>query len=185
MRLMLSLACITVSMATSAAVIDFEDVPHELLGQYVTAASSGGFDFVGSGAPNPIVVDSSGFESNPTTNLLFCPGCTLVMSAANGTPFDLLSLDELVLNTGVLVTGTYAGGGSVQATLASDSEFIFETVSFGTNWSGLASATFSTDGSGLGTVLDNIQVNVVPIPAAVWLFASGLGLLGWLRTRKI
>ncbi len=30
-----------------------------------------------------------------------------------------------------------------------------------------------------------IEVNVVPVPAAVWLFGSALGLLGWARRRRI
>jgi hypothetical protein len=29
-----------------------------------------------------------------------------------------------------------------------------------------------------------VQASVVPIPAAAWLFGSGLGLLGWVRARK-
>jgi hypothetical protein len=30
-----------------------------------------------------------------------------------------------------------------------------------------------------------ISRSVIPIPAAVWLFASGLGLLGWMRRRQL
>ena len=29
----------------------------------------------------------------------------------------------------------------------------------------------------------DVAASVIPIPAAVWLFASGLGLLGWMRCR--
>jgi hypothetical protein len=31
---------------------------------------------------------------------------------------------------------------------------------------------------------DNLFANTIPIPAAVWLFGSGLGLLGWYRRRQ-
>jgi hypothetical protein len=31
--------------------------------------------------------------------------------------------------------------------------------------------------------IDNLSVTLVPIPAAVWLFGSALGLLGWIRRR--
>lgn len=34
-----------------------------------------------------------------------------------------------------------------------------------------------------GMNYDNASLSIVPIPAAVWLFGSGLGLLGWIRRR--
>jgi hypothetical protein len=42
------------------------------------------------------------------------------------------------------------------------------------------------DGAGVVARLSNVTAySVVPIPAAVWLFGSGLGLLGWMRRKSI
>lgn len=46
---------------------------------------------------------------------------------------------------------------------------------------GFNNAVSGFDSSGM--YYDNVNLNVVPIPAAVWLFASGLGMLGWVRRR--
>ena len=37
--------------------------------------------------------------------------------------------------------------------------------------------------SGDAVLFDDLSYSVVPIPAAVWLFGSSLGLLGWLRRK--
>ncbi|MBT8132727.1 MAG: hypothetical protein HKN56_02650 [Gammaproteobacteria bacterium] len=44
---------------------------------------------------------------------------------------------------------------------------------------GFANLVGNYESSGMN--YDNVSLNVVPIPAAVWLFASGLGMLGWAR----
>jgi hypothetical protein len=78
------------------------------------------------------------------------------------------------------IRGQVAGGGLVFLSAA--------TVGTG-GWLNLESVRFWAEGDGFGpggaTVeIDNIEVSAIPVPAAVWLFGSGLGLLGWMRRRK-
>jgi hypothetical protein len=77
------------------------------------------------------------------------------------------------------ISGTLAGGGAASLGV---------TVGIG-DWLSLEYISFRAEGNqfglGGGTVeLDNVVVSAVPIPAAVWLFGSGLGLLVWFGRRQ-
>jgi hypothetical protein len=108
---------------------------------------------------------------------------TITLTNDSATPFYLLSLDASSLSnlTGqLLLNGTKVGGGSVSQVLNLDGNLTTYGI---TGMDGLASLDISFDGSAAFAPydLDNIQLTSVPVPAAVWLFASALGMLGWLR----
>jgi hypothetical protein len=67
----------------------------------------------------------------------------------------------------------------------SEEGFGWRTLQFGPEWSGISKLTYNPQEdyfeSGTFAYLDNVKLNVVPIPAAVWLFGSALLGLGWLR----
>lgn len=74
--------------------------------------------------------------------------------------------------------------GSVQfevlAALVGDSTLVSTTATNGISGPFVSAVDFITI---LQVDYNEVEVNAIPVPGAVWLFGSGLGLLGWLRRR--
>ena len=108
---------------------------------------------------------------------------TITIAADSGLRFAIDSLDasSLYNSAGQLtLTGTKAGGGTVTQTLTLDGNLTsYNVIGLGL----VTNLVLSFDGSvdAAPYDVDNISLNAVPVPAAVWLFASALGMLGWSR----
>ena len=178
--------------------IDFEDSP--LDGDYTAAQqdpiSSRGFNFSGPYAkgvmywPEGPIDDSKALSwcTLIAPTLDWCaPDLSITMTQAGLVAFDLLSLDlgRRDTNLDFELTGYFAGGGSISTTVNVQSEAL-TTFTFGSGWTNLQSVTITplNPGANTAVALDNISVSTIPVPAAVWLFASGLGLLGWMRRKE-
>jgi hypothetical protein len=112
---------------------------------------------------------------------------TLSLADDGGARFDLLSLDASSLYNagGVLtLTGTKAFGGTVQQNLNLNGSISTYNI---TGMDKIVALDISFDGTTYSAPfdLDNINMSVVPVPAAVWLFASALGFTGLWRRRRI
>jgi hypothetical protein len=114
---------------------------------------------------------------------------TLGVSNDLGLAFDVLSLDasSLYNASGVLnLSGTLSGGGgTVTENIVLNGALTTYNVS---NMIGITDLSISFDGTVYDAPfdLDNLRMSVVPIPAAAWLFGSGLfGLMGWSRRRAV
>ena len=109
---------------------------------------------------------------------------TLSIEEAGGAVFSLSSFDlwNILADADMTVTGFVSTGGIVQETLATP--FEWQTFSFGTEWSHLTRVEISSTPGGLGQIIDNIEVSVVPLPPAALLFASALTLLGLRRRMR-
>jgi hypothetical protein len=184
------------SLAANAfpTIIDFEEFPE---GNVTNPFSSKGYTFSHAYSAGIILMVTPN-ESTTGQMMTVCDGCAfptvISMQEENGTLFELTSFDagynlaSPSWNRSLTVTGTYADNSQIGAVFDSIGGFT-ETINLGgPGWSNLALVSFSWDAdvsSGLDIRgLDNIIVTAVPIPAAVWLFGSGLGLLGWIRRRK-
>lgn len=178
------------ALPAAAATIDFEEFN---VGYAADFFLSKGYEFYGTSAPcgqyecnAEILAGISGSKSYGAINGWsgqdgYGASVAVVMRKADGGAFAISDLDLVQAGLGGIgIYGTLAGGGVAQL-----------SVPVGTgDWLNLKSVSFGASGSGFGELgltvvsIDNIVVTAVPLPAAVWLFGSGLGLLGWLRRKK-
>ena len=168
--------------------IDFQDGYNQVNGAIDVPQ---GFTFE---SPNFMVVNTSGNGNSviATGESGYPPDLTpLLMRQSSGLAFSLVSADidfcsfTFSCSAGPSTITGYDSSGQIVAQQTTPGVFgTWTTVTFDDAWSNVHAVTFSLNVSQVGTIgvaLDNIVVDVVPIPAAVWLFGSALLGLGWLR----
>jgi hypothetical protein len=176
------------SAQASTVTIDFEDVVAPQFLPY----TSNGYQFSNAGGVDFSSIEYTDFFNRPISNhLVWCGNCTggveIALERPDGNPFELLSFFMGVVGAGDSFVELTRENGSTEtlvfAYTGPDGNYLSAPEG---GWGLVTRAVFSvsSDGSSFGGGLDDLVVSAVPIPAAVWLFGSGLGLLGWFRRRK-
>jgi hypothetical protein len=193
MHLILGIVALSLSAAVSSApvTIDFNE---EVIPGVVTSFELNGFEFSSSG---PFVVlditDSPSIGTDGNTLQINGPVPVVNISQADGLLFGLTAIDLYLGCNGDCTENNWvlnafdADDALINQRLVDPEGVVgWQSQTFDNTWIGIARLELSGQyGMYGGTAYaDTIQLNVVPIPAAVWLFGSGLGLLGWLRRKK-
>lgn len=194
MRKIAAVLLLFVGGAAQAIVVDFDSTPPTYFTESAVY-SEDGFTLM-SNTDSTIIDDNNlvraalvapGTGTNSQSMFWGENGSTSTISIVNdlGSQFDLVRLDvsSLFNAAGELtLTGTYQGGSQVSQVLTLTSSLTTYNIAGFTN---IVSLDISFDGSTYAAPydMDNIKMNIVPVPAAIWLFVSSLGLLGWYRKR--
>jgi hypothetical protein len=186
-------------MNAEAATMTFEGVVTSTGSQTpVTPYTEAGFTLTnlqGGNTDGIFGAAASGVNANGTSVFGWCTVCgttiTIELTAVGGGPFSLTSLDAAFLAkvTGtpqtITALGHLLGGGTVTQTFALSPNWTTFNLS---SFTSLTSVDFSAIVGDPDPAFDNLVLSsATPLPAALPLFATGLGglgLLGWRRKRK-
>ena len=168
------------SAQAATVTIDFNEVT-PIDGFPPVEVDSKGYSFYAStilaGGPPEAGVGSNGIYAIGDC-FAWGPGCGayITMERADSNPFAIHSFTS---SSGDYF-GNIVGGASADLSVAIGTGDWLQLESFRVD------STCPDIGFGCGEYevhLDDITVSAVPIPAAVWLFGSALGLLGWMRQK--
>ncbi len=180
--------------------LDFEDPL--LAGQYfldgeLVANTPVQIGTTGSNGAADIIDPPSSYTSGPNNGSAYLHSSiysSIYIQASQTDFFSLISLDlgeysSYASNDSVTITGFKNSGNQITTTFQLDSLFDglggindFQLITLNSSWSGLTRVEFDNSAYSL----DNIQldINPVPIPAAFWLFVSGvLGIIGFSKRK--
>jgi hypothetical protein len=165
----------TVTANAETVTVDFNEFP-TVFGE--SSFDSKGFRFTSDGS---IVSLGNFLGSTRGTSLAMLGGNDMALLGDGTFSLESFVMTRLLGAVGdVVVIGNFKSGGQISTTLSFPSTFNFE---FGETWQGLTSVEFNSANNSL-FYIDDIVTNVVPIPAAAWLFGSALAGLGWLRRKQ-
>jgi hypothetical protein len=161
----------------------------------VTAGQPFQLDLVVSGLGDGTAPSLGGFDVDITFSDVFTIDPTaVVFGALLGDPNNpaetqttaaLIGTEVLFLREDSFLSGAaldaMQGSSFSLATLTFTGSSLGTFIFAGDDFSG---GLFLTDGTTVKPGVDIATVNVIPVPAAVWLFGSALGLLGWMRRNR-
>jgi len=178
MKSIIALCLLVTGLAPAATVsIDFEDgTPFSSDTNIIVESKGYTFETFGWNSPLEASVSADGIYYQSAA---FGPApgggfySSITMTRDDGAAFSMLSLD--------------ASGGSFFGRLTDGNQANLN-VAVGTgDWLSLTTLVYSVNaasGQLMELSLDNVVVSAVPVPGAVWLFGSGVALLGWMRRRQ-
>lgn len=173
---------ITVSLATG----NFDPFLNFAVG-VVDAGAASIFTFVYSSPVAPTIAGLANYTldlAGSFSNGLPSNGGSLATALPNTTGV----LEALLNGTVMSATGTGAsfpsGGSSTYGPFAASGTFDCATIG-GCNTMGMRLSFLGSGGSDAFSMTGRFEITeaLVPVPAAAWLFASGLGVMGWLRRK--